>query len=427
MKKLLPFFSALIALLLAAGVCASAAEPAKYTQLLVLGDSISTGYGLDNYIPGGDPYACQSYGNLTAAALGLSAKTTYINKAVNGDRSADLKALLPTISSVAAKSDLILISIGGNDVLCHLMTVASILAGRSVTSYEEAIPALVSADMSAYAALAENQQLKTLMETSLTGYAANMTEITALLRQYAPNARVIFLEQYNPMAISGSPIAAMLGDMAAKIEAVSAFASPYLDRINSTMREKAAAAGYETADVPAVINQNPLTLTNIMKMDIHPSAAGHREIFRVICEKLGIDPNPAPTETSVPTDPTVPTEHVHTFGEWTQTENAACVEGARVRVCSSCGFIESELIAPTAAHNYADGICTVCGAKDPEYTGAVGTETESTPTETASPASETAGSDTEAPKKDGGCGSLLALPVFFLAALSSLAYRKKDN
>ena len=67
-------------------------------SMLLLGDSITTGYGLAGYSPE-NPYTCPSYGNRLAADLGLEAGRTYVNRAVNGDRSGDLLSLLTELSS----------------------------------------------------------------------------------------------------------------------------------------------------------------------------------------------------------------------------------------------------------------------------------------------------------------------------------------
>ena len=56
---LLGILSSAVLLLGILSVLPAAAEN-KYSSLLVLGDSISTGYGLENYTPGGTPYLCRS-------------------------------------------------------------------------------------------------------------------------------------------------------------------------------------------------------------------------------------------------------------------------------------------------------------------------------------------------------------------------------
>lgn len=111
---------ALAAVLLAgafAALSVSASAEKKYESMLVVGDSISTGYGLENYTPGGSPYECRSYCNILAESLELKGGESYINRAVNGYTSSDLLALIPSLKEQVAKSDLVVISIGGNDLL----------------------------------------------------------------------------------------------------------------------------------------------------------------------------------------------------------------------------------------------------------------------------------------------------------------------
>lgn len=100
-----------------AALSVSASAEKKYESMLVVGDSISTGYGLENYTPGGSPYECRSYCNILAESLELKGGESYINRAVNGYTSSDLLALIPSLKEQVAKSDLVVISIGGNDLL----------------------------------------------------------------------------------------------------------------------------------------------------------------------------------------------------------------------------------------------------------------------------------------------------------------------
>lgn len=60
-------------------------------------------------------------------------------------------------------------------------------------------------------------------------------------------------------------------------------------------------------------------------------------------------------------------ELTHTCsGEWVVKEEATCKKaGTRQRTCS-CGEVTTETI-PILAHTYAEGSCTACGAKDPNY------------------------------------------------------------
>ena len=63
-------------------------------------------------------------------------------------------------------------------------------------------------------------------------------------------------------------------------------------------------------------------------------------------------------------------EHVHACGGDITTTPPTCTEaGAKAYTCSSCGARICEII-PAIGHKYVDGVCSVCGAKDPAYTPA---------------------------------------------------------
>ena len=128
MKKILVFI--LVAAMIAAlAVCPAYAAEQKYEFMLALGDSITTGYGLD----GEAPYDCESYANIVAQSLGLDARSSYVNRAVDGATSKDLLNILPDLENYLGYSDLIVVTIGGNDLLQSVSIIASAVAGKSVT------------------------------------------------------------------------------------------------------------------------------------------------------------------------------------------------------------------------------------------------------------------------------------------------------
>lgn len=84
-----------------------------------------------------------------------------------------------------------------------------------------------------------------------------------------------------------------------------------------------------------------------------------------------------PTErpSEKPSDPPPETQHVHSWGGWTQTKAPICgASGEEARSCFSCGATEKKPVAATGKHSWAeiapscteDGerTCTVCGAKE---------------------------------------------------------------
>ncbi|MGM9641820.1 MAG: SGNH/GDSL hydrolase family protein [Eubacteriales bacterium] len=312
MKRFIILLTALALVTSACAIGASAAttEP---KQLLVLGDSISTGYGLLGY-DGSTPYACASYANAIANALGLEAGSTYINKAVNGAKSADLLALLPTIEQDVKKSDLIIITIGGNDLLHSMPIVASAIAGRNVSTFNEAVTVLKTATAAQYNALAQNADFQAQIGAVLTGFATNMTDIAATLKAAAPEARIVFLKQYNPMYN-------VLG-----FSDFGTFAEPLINTVNTTIEQVCTASGFEVADVTTVINVNAAGLTNILNLDIHPNAAGHLEIAKYLANHLGISLEAADETTEETTAEVTDEETEQTTAEVTEEKTDPIAE-----------------------------------------------------------------------------------------------------
>ena len=265
---------AVLSMLMSLAVTAQAAT--KPELMLALGDSITTGYGLENYFEGDDAYECDSYITLVANAMGLVPKESYLNKAVNGATSADLLALLPDLTKQLGYSDLIVVTIGGNDLLGAIPLVASAISGKNITSLGSAIDALTAATPADFAALSNNANFQRQMGSVLTKFANNLAGIAEIIKKDAPNARVIFLKQYNPMKnVIG------FGDFGN-------FADTLIAQINASIDQVCAASGFEVLDAPSVIDINAVGLTNMLNYDIHPNAAGHVELAKLLASYLGI-------------------------------------------------------------------------------------------------------------------------------------------
>lgn len=124
LKQLTAFFTATV--MACATPLACNAEVIKHEvnvppNILVLGDSIAAGYGLEGYSE--NRYSCASYANLLHdqydAELKDAGGCKLVNSAVVGDTS---QQLLDRINSGEfdadlADSDAVIISIGGNDIL----------------------------------------------------------------------------------------------------------------------------------------------------------------------------------------------------------------------------------------------------------------------------------------------------------------------
>ena len=267
-------FVAVISMLASLAIPTQAATKPEF--LLALGDSITTGFGLENYFEGDDAYACDSYITLVANAMGLVPKESYSNKAVNGATSADLLQLLPDLSRQLDYADLIVVTIGGNDLLGAVPIVASAVSGKNITSLGSAIEVLSAATPANFAALSNNANFQRQMGSVLTKFANNLAGIAEIIKTDASDARVIFLKQYNPMKnVLG------FGDFGN-------FADTLIAQINTSIDQVCAASGFEVLDAPSVIDVNAVGLTNMLNYDIHPNAAGHLEIAKLLASHLGI-------------------------------------------------------------------------------------------------------------------------------------------
>lgn len=311
---------ALAAVLLAgafAALSVSASAEKKYESMLVVGDSISTGYGLENYTPGGSPYECRSYCNILAESLELKGGESYINRAVNGYTSSDLLALIPSLKEQVAKSDLVVISIGGNDLLHIAPKVVEKITGTPVGNIQEAAGAILKADKATLDAALTRTDISTLLFTTVASYSANVVKIMSAVHEYNPSARVIFLAQYNPM--NNVPEAGAFGG----------FAGTVIDSLNVALRVAVAGAGfgYEVADIPSVIDPNADGYTNIVNMDIHPNAEGHKLMGEYMINLVGSDPQPVTTrEETTPAAPETSTEPEKTTAAAPETTAAPVTE-----------------------------------------------------------------------------------------------------
>ena len=291
MKKI---FSRIAALLLVIALFASLAVPVSAMKkpefLLAIGDSITSGYGLDAYDES-DPYNCGSYANLLAEALSLEGKESYINKGLNGATSADILADLPDIVNYLGYADMVVFSAGVNDLQNAIPIIASAVSGKTVTGLSASIDVLTAAAPEKFTALANNQSFQKRIGEVLSEYEKNITDIAEIIKTNAPEARVIFLKQYNPLCnVPG-------------FETFGEFADTLISSVNASMEKVCAAYGFDIVDVPSVINVDAMGLTNMLNYDIHPNAAGHVEIARLIASHLGISLDPAKNIFDAETEP----------------------------------------------------------------------------------------------------------------------------
>jgi len=234
---------------------------------LALGDSITTGYGLQ------DPTAC------FAAKVATAETYTLDNQAVNGMDSTGLKALVTggTLDTKIASAQLITITIGGNDLMGALYKQLATSTGATVAEIQKK---LVSGDVTTM--LAALSAIKTLgtnanLNPIVSAYYDNLIAITKYIRAKNPTARVLVCTQYNPykwLASAGPNESVNLMDKC-------------VCAINSAIK-LAAPGRYNVVDVYGGFlksfanGETSLCNASSTNLDFHPNAAGHAKIASLV-------------------------------------------------------------------------------------------------------------------------------------------------
>lgn len=269
MKKILLFASVFLMMIFPRAECSASS---RFGNVTVLGDSIASGYGLPEYTDGNNYSAPLSWGNMLGADC-LRCE----NFAEDGLTSEELLHALEQPSEALGNSlrfaDCVIISIGGNDFLGKMMEAVKI----SALSDTDMLSALLDGEFRAEM-LGEftDRILKSvtaaMRNADVDRTISNIQKSTDLISRINPDAEVVLLTIYNPFSehilLSGISDAAesVLSELNGKISAI-AGNSPKI----------------KIADIHAAFANNASQFTNINRLDIHPSEAGHERIYEVLC------------------------------------------------------------------------------------------------------------------------------------------------
>lgn len=225
-------------------------------HIVFLGDSITAGYGLDGYAPD-DLSVCPSYANILTkefdSELPAQAGFTAENYAKSGTTSIQLLEKLRSgeLDEALERADAVVLSIGGNDLLDTFLSIAEPDIG-----FGETIDRLRS--------LSED------LDEKLKGFEVNMPQIAEELVKRCGKTPVFVQTLYNPMEDTF-------------ISAVNEMSAEKIGELNRIITDCSKdGVMYTIADVAAGFAGRANELTNIGSFDIHPNAAGHAEIARIV-------------------------------------------------------------------------------------------------------------------------------------------------
>lgn len=232
--------------------------------ITALGDSIATGYLLDDPTTQGYPYKIANYMNMNLN-----------NAAINGETTSELLTLLDGQDSnsegshvveYVSNADIVTVSIGGNNLLHPTVAALNMgVPGGDVTkaSFSQIISAtLALASGSQYQYLSDNLKL------GVDSFNNDFPEIIKKIHTINPNAKIC-------VSTIANPIEGLYPNAGTqKLQEA-------IDSINNIIKNQSANGDYLVADVDGLSkNIGRLSITNLLsKNDIHPNIYGHNIIF----------------------------------------------------------------------------------------------------------------------------------------------------
>lgn len=289
-KRITKIIIVMIVCMLCAGNMTFASEASESLHILALGDSIALGYGLEDKEK-------EAYG----AVLAKKAGAAFQNEGINGLRSEDLLERLEAgeYDKQIADADIILLSIGSNDVLKNCVIQAAEAVGIH-TEYKEIYPALQSryleqpADMTEL--LADLRKVKTRLHenqevlNACDSFEEKFEQIIGILKEKNPYAVIYADNVYNPYVAVNYTYGPI------EVLNLAELTEPYIRRINeafhSTSEEYTLVNTYSIFQKDGYTNVKADSLEDLehFSLDPHPNREGHMQIAETIYEKLDLVP-----------------------------------------------------------------------------------------------------------------------------------------
>lgn len=273
-------------------------------SVVVLGDSIARGYGLKNV-------EAERFSSL----LGEKLKPHYnevkvSNFGIDGQTGSELAASLETdVPNELKECDVVIISIGGNNVLGSLTEVTGLVEllsnvpkdifvnyllylfppeGTEKSKFQYTVDAINGLFVSANG-IFQSDAYKALVKKGSDNLREEIPDIIAHIKKVNPNARILFQTIYNPyknlnLSLIGIEEKLMLG----------VYGEQAVSPMNKAINELSAENGYEVVPVwerfeesrRSLINAGFSLMTAKFNVDPHPNSQGHAYIADIYYEIL---------------------------------------------------------------------------------------------------------------------------------------------
>lgn len=257
-------------LLMEWAIPASAAQ--KPSVLLVLGDSISTGFS-----PNGTKGV--GFADLLAAQNGYTLK----NAAKNGNTAADVLAQLKAAPSLLEDADIITITCGGNELLQALYrslreTMALLVPEKTLSNSDlKEIMArpdhpLFSSLMLCATIICPDFDRSEYFTEALENWRVSLHTLASYIHRNNAEARLLIAAPYNPYEHFDGVFGTLIGTAAKRT----------LEQMRRILLKYQTADAYRAVDLYTAFSGRTAALCNAsehpLQPDVHPNAAGHQVI-----------------------------------------------------------------------------------------------------------------------------------------------------
>lgn len=182
-------------------------------SVLILGDDVSAGVGLQE----GE----QAYGELVASYLGTENVQNYAQEGATTDSLLNLIQTDDIVQASIAEADIILISVGANDIYQTVLQNEYI----NISDYNSMQAVLNSLDSNTRLNL--SKYLRNAMPPVVEQAVSNIQEITKAVYAVNSGADIVFQDVYNPLSVS-KDTTGLTGGAPAKISMISSEVEEYL-------------------------------------------------------------------------------------------------------------------------------------------------------------------------------------------------------
>lgn len=284
MKKILKsVLSLVVTICLVTIPSQSLAATLNKNTYVALGDSISTGYGLEDRESDSFVSKIAKEYNLNLTNLSEDGMNTTIMLNLLNSNDENSIAYKEAIKN----ADLITVSIGGNDLFQPLMNIMKQALNLNSDATSEEVQEAIKNNSNALVNICtqlQNSETSEILKNQLEIFSTKFPQIVNTIKALNPNAKIMIQTIYNPLNDSN------------KFMYLATIIDPFFQAMNKVIDE-ASVIGYEVVDVYTEFKLNDIevSLTNIEDLDVHPNINGNDAIFNLHKEILDNNNNPEPS------------------------------------------------------------------------------------------------------------------------------------